>query len=160
MYGKRVISIGAMLACVALVGSGHAVAEQQHQSSSGSDTSMKSGQVQAPGDLQNADATTGAQSANKADKRHENLCEKCHVLRGQVLHSDHDSLLVKDASQKEVRLKLDKSTQLGQVSHPEAATFVEGDRIEAYVTEDGRAWSITTLKQQQSQPGVIGAPGD
>ena len=121
---------------------------------------LKPGSVPAPPDLQNAEHITGGQQPAKADTRPQNLCEGCHVLRGQILQSDQKSLLVKDASQKEVRLKVDEHTKMGQLSHPIAGTFVEGDRIEAYVTPDGRAWSITALKQQQSQPGVVGAPGD
>jgi hypothetical protein len=46
---------------------------------------------------------------------------------------------------------------MGQVD-PKNATFIEGDRIEAYV-KDGRAWSVTQLKQQSNQPGVD-AEGD
>jgi hypothetical protein len=67
---------------------------------------------------------------------------------------------VKDSSQKEIRLKIDQSTDIGTLSQPRTGTFVEGDRIEAYVRPDGVAWSITALKQQQGQPGVAGAPGD
>jgi hypothetical protein len=52
---------------------------------------------------------------------------------------DAKSLLVKDSSQKEVRLKLDESTQMGALGQPRTGTFVEGDRIEAYVKPDGVA---------------------
>lgn len=131
-----------------------ASAQQQAQT-------MKPGSVPAAGDLQNPDATTSdRQTAKAGGQEQKNACENCKVIRGLVLSSDSKSLRIKDSSQKEVSLKLDERTRMGQVSHPEANTFVEGDRIEAYVKPDGVAWSITTLKQQQSQPGVLGAPGD
>ena len=122
---------------------------------------MKPGSVPAAGDLQTPDATTNDRQTAKTDARDQkNACEGCKIVRGLVLSSDSKSLRIKDSSQKEVNLKLDERTRMGQVSHPEANTFVEGDRIEAFVKPDGVAWSITTLKQQQSQPGVLGAPGD
>lgn len=122
---------------------------------------MKPGSVPAAGDLQNPEATTNERQTAKTDARDpKTACEGCKVVRGLVVSSDSKSLRIKDSSQKEVNLKLDERTRMGQVSHPEANTFVEGDRIEAYVKPDGVAWSITTLKQQQSQPGVLGAPGD
>jgi hypothetical protein len=77
-----------------------------------------------------------------------------------VLSSDSKSLVIRDGSQKEVRMQVDQSTRMGNFSQPRAATFMEGDRIEAYVKPDGIAWSIMGMKQQQGQPGVAGAPGD
>jgi hypothetical protein len=78
-----------------------------------------------------------------------------------VLRVNPDGFLVKDAAGgKEVNLKVNQQTQMSEMSNPRAATFVEGDRIEAYVHPDGTIWSIVGLKQQQGQPGVIGAPGD
>jgi hypothetical protein len=122
---------------------------------------MKPGSVPAPGDLQNPDAITGGQQTAKADTRPKNLCEKCNLIRGMVLRVNPDGFLVKDAAGgKEVNLKVNQQTQMSEMSNPRAATFVEGDRIEAYVHPDGTIWSIVGLKQQQGQPGVIGAPGD
>ena len=69
-------------------------------------------------------------------------------------------MVVRDASQKEVRLQVDQSTHMGNFSQPRTGTFTEGDRIEAYVKPDGVAWSIIGMKQQQGQPGIEGAPGD
>lgn len=122
---------------------------------------MKPGSVPAPLDEQTPDLITrdGKQMAN-AEPQLKNACDGCKIVRGLVLSSDSKSLLVKDASQKEVRLKLDQATRMGTLSQPLTGTFVEGDRIEAYVRPDGVAWSITALKQQQGQPGVAGAPGD
>ncbi|HKN87052.1 MAG TPA: hypothetical protein VJV04_09350 [Nitrospiraceae bacterium] len=119
---------------------------------------MKPGSVPAAGDLQNPDATTRPKQTAKAQS--ENVCEGCKVVRGLVLSSDSKSLLVRDSSQNEVRLKVDQSTHMGNFSQPRAATFMEGDRVEAYVKPDGIAWSIIGMKQQQGQPGVAGAPGD
>jgi uncharacterized protein YdeI (BOF family) len=119
---------------------------------------MKPGSVPAAGDLQNPDNTTRAKQTAKAQP--ENACEGCKVVRGLVLRSDSQSLVVRDASEKEVRMQVDQSTHMGNFSQPRAATFMEGDRIEAYVKPDGVAWSIIGMKQQQGQPGVAGAPGD
>ena len=119
---------------------------------------MKPGSVPAAADLQNPDATT--QPKQTAKEQPENVCEGCKVIRGLVLRSDSKSLLVRDSSQNEVKLQVDQKTHMGNFSQPRAGTFMEGDRIEAYVKPDGVAWSITGMKQQQGQPGVAGAPGD
>ena len=119
------------------------------------------GSVSAPKDQQDPEVMTRDGATAKAGaERQKNACEGCHLVRGQVLSSDSTSLLVRDASKKEVRLKVDQSTDLGNFSQPRTGTFVEGDRIEAYVRPDGVAWSIVGMKQQQGQPGVAGAPGD
>jgi hypothetical protein len=97
-------------------------------------------------------------TAGEIGKQPANLCEGCKLIRGKVLQNDHDSLLVRDTSKKEVRMKLDKGTQIGQAD-PKNATFIEGDRIEAMVTPDGHAWSVTLLRHQSNQPGVD-AEGD
>ena len=119
---------------------------------------MRPGSVPAAGDLQGPDSTTRAKQTAKAQP--ENACQGCKVVRGLVLSSDSKSLVIRDASQKEVTMQVDQSTQMGNFSQPRAATFMEGDRIEAYVKPDGVAWSIMGMKQQQGQPGVAGAPGD
>jgi len=119
------------------------------------------GSAAAPKDLQDPENITRDKSSTKASTdQQKNACEGCHLVRGLVLSSDSSSLLVRDSSQKEVRLTIDQSTDIGTLSQPRAGTFMEGDRIEAYVRPDGVAWSITALKQQQGQPGVAGAPGD
>ena len=91
-------------------------------------------------------------------ERQGNACEGCHLVRGKVLRNDFDKLVVRDNKKKEIEMKFDKNTRLGQVD-PKNATFIEGDRIEALVTPDGRIWSATQLKQQSNQPGVD-AEGD
>jgi len=119
---------------------------------------MRPGSVPAAGDLQSPDSTTRPKQTAKAQP--ENACEGCKIVRGLVLSSDSKSLVVRDASQKEVRMQVDQSTHMGNFSQPRTGTFMEGDRIEAYVKPDGVAWSIMGMKQQQGQPGVAGAPGD
>jgi hypothetical protein len=119
---------------------------------------MQPGSVPAAGDLQDPNNTTRGKQTAKAQPQ--DMCEGCKVVRGLVLRADSQSLVVKDSGQSEITLKVDQKTQMGNFSQPRAATFMEGDRIEAYVKPDGVAWSITGMKQQQGQPGVAGAPGD
>ena len=122
---------------------------------------MRPGSVPAPPDEQNPDVITrdGKQTA-KADPQSKATCEGCKVVRGLVLSSDSKSLRIKDSSQKEVNLKVDPSTRMSNLGQPRTGTFIEGDRVEAYVKPDGVAWSITGLKQQKGQSGVDAAPGD
>ena len=121
---------------------------------------MRPGSVPAPPDEQNPDVITrdGKQTA-KADPQSKATCEGCKVVRGLVLSSDSKSLRIKDSSQKEVNLKVDPSTRMSNLGQPRTGTFIEGDRVEAYVKPDGVAWSITGLKQQKGQSGVDAAPG-
>lgn len=122
---------------------------------------LRPGSASAPKDLQDPENITREKSTTKANTdQQKNACEGCHLVRGLVLSSDSTSLLVRDSAKKEIRLKIDQSTDIGTLSQPRTGTFMEGDRIEAYVRPDGVAWSITALKQQQGQPGVAGAPGD
>ena len=122
---------------------------------------MRPGSVPAPPDEQNPDLITrdGKQTA-KADSQSKATCEGCKIVRGLVLSSDSKSLRIKDSSQNEVKLKVDQSTRMNNLSQPRTGTFIEGDRVEAYVKPDGVAWSITGLKQQKGQSGVDAAPGD
>jgi hypothetical protein len=122
---------------------------------------MRPGSVPAPPDEQNPDVITrdGKQTA-KADTQSKAACEGCKIVRGLVLSSDSKSLRIKDSSQNEVKLKVDQSTRINNLGQPRTGTFIEGDRVEAYVKPDGVAWSITGLKQQKGQSGVDAAPGD
>lgn len=74
------------------------------------------------------------------------------------MRNDFDKLVVRDSKKKDIEMKFDKHTRVGQVD-PKNATFIEGDRIEVLVTADGRIWSVTQLRQQSNQPGVD-AEGD
>lgn len=147
---------------------GHAVLQTAQAETRGEQSSAKQrmqqtgpGSVQAPQDLQDPDLTTkdasGGTSARDQDR---NACDECRIVRGLVLRSDEETLIVQDASKQEVSLKFGQKTDMGMLSQPRTGTFVEGDRVEAYVKPDGMIWSITALKQQQGQPGVAGAPGD
>lgn len=122
---------------------------------------MRPGSVPAPPDEQNPDLITrdGKQTA-KGDPQSKATCEGCKIIRGLVLSSDSKSLRIKDSSQNEVKLKVDQSTRMNNLGQPRTGTFIEGDRVEAYVKPDGVAWSITGLKQQKGQSGVDAAPGD
>ena len=89
-------------------------------------------------------------------------CPGCHRVRGRVVQNDKDTLVVKDNKKNEVKMKFDQNLRKGQYlgqTDPKNSTFVEGDRIEAMVTADGRIWSVTQLKQLSNQPGVD-AEGD
>jgi hypothetical protein len=131
---------------------GHKAAAQQQAQR------MQPGSVPAPADHQNPDVLLDDGKTAKAESQQQkDACEGCTRVRGKVVRNDHDTLVIKDKSQKEISLKLDERTRMGQVD-PKNATFIEGDRIEAYV-KDGRAWSVTQLKQQSNQPGVD-AEGD
>jgi uncharacterized protein YdeI (BOF family) len=131
---------------------GHKAAAQQQAQM------MKPGSVPAPPDHQNLDVLLEDGKTAKAEaQQQKDACEGCTRVRGKVVRNDHNSLVIKDKSQTEITLKIDERTQMGQVD-PKNATFIEGDRIEAYV-KDGRAWSVTQLKQLSNQPGVD-AEGD
>jgi len=122
---------------------------------------MKPGAVPAPLDEQNPELITREGKQTAKTDINKNSCEGCKVVRGLVLKSEPHSMTVRDSSQKEIRLKIDQDKlHMGSLSNPRAGTFVEGDRVEAMMTPDGYAWSITALKQQQGQPGILGAPGD
>jgi hypothetical protein len=123
---------------------------------------LRPGSVPAPPDEQNPDLITrdGKQTAKADPQSTATTCEGCKIVRGLVLSSDSKSLRIKDSSQKEVNLTVDQSTRMNNLSQPRTGTFIEGDRIEAYVKPDGVAWSITGLKQQKGQSGVDAAPGD
>ncbi|WP_447976707.1 hypothetical protein [Candidatus Nitrospira bockiana] len=122
---------------------------------------MKPGSAEAPGDLRDPRAIgEGEQTAKAAPPQ--NLCEGCKVIRGQVLQwpplgSEQNWVVLKDESQKEIRLRFDGRTRIGTTNR--SGSFLEGDYVEAYVTPDGYVWSMTLLKQQPGLPGAEGAPG-
>jgi hypothetical protein len=131
---------------------GHKAAAQQQAQM------MTPGSVPAPADHQNPDVVLEDGKTGKAEAQdHKDACEGCTRVRGKVVRNDHSSLVIKDKSQKEISLRIDETTRVGQTD-PKNATFIEGDRVEAYV-KDGHAWSVTQLKQQSNQPGVD-AEGD
>ena len=79
-------------------------------------------------------------------------CEDCRVLQARVLAVDQNTLLVRDRSKTEVKLKLNKDTIVGQ-ENPKYGGYTEGDRIEAYVRPSGEVHSITMLRPTMGRPG-------
>jgi uncharacterized protein YdeI (BOF family) len=61
------------------------------------------------------------------------------TLKGEVLKIDGENYTIKDASGKEVRIHVDKTTKT------EGALKV-GDKVEAHTTADGHATSIKAAK--------------
>ena len=61
------------------------------------------------------------------------------TVKGDLLKIDGDFYVVKDMSGKEVRLHVDKTSQLD-------GTFKAGDKIEAQATDKGHASSIKQAK--------------
>jgi PRC-barrel domain len=95
-------------------------------------------------------------TASQGKRTPPDLCAntQCQVIRGQVLKLEGEgkSLVVKDASGKEVRLVVDQKTQRGQVGIRDEE-FKVGDTIEAYVTPKGHAESINLIRGQGGRPG-------
>lgn len=61
------------------------------------------------------------------------------MVKGDLLKIDGRYYVVKDMAGKEIRLHVDKTSQLG-------GTFKAGDRIEAQATDKGHASSIKQVK--------------
>lgn len=61
------------------------------------------------------------------------------TVKGDLLKIDGEYYVVKDATGKEVRLHVDKTSQLD-------GTFKAGDKIEAQATDTGHALSIKQAK--------------
>ena len=76
---------------------------------------------------------------------------KGEVVRGKIVKIEKELYTVKDRSGKEVRLHVDRDTQKGNVNLKDEF-FKEGDRIEAYVTPNGHAHSISILRAQPNSP--------
>ena len=83
---------------------------------------------------------------------------KGEVVRGRVLKIDGQMYLIKERSGKEVQLRVDKQTQKGQVNLKDEP-FKIGDRVEAYMTPDGHAFSISLTRGQGGIPGDPDAGG-
>jgi hypothetical protein len=100
----------------------------------------------APPDLRGEEAgiaSVGAASPMPADIS----CQDCSVLRGQVQQVEGELLVLKDSvSQQEVRLHVDKETQQGQAPIHTGCAFRPGDSVEAYVTPQGHALTISMIR--------------
>ena len=62
------------------------------------------------------------------------------IVEGDVLKIEGEFYTVHDTAGHEVRLHIDKTTQL-------EGTFKVGDKVEAYVTDKGHARSLYHIKQ-------------
>ena len=62
------------------------------------------------------------------------------IVEGDVLKIEGEFYTVHDTAGHEVRLHVDKTTQL-------EGTFKAGDKVEAYVTDKGHARSLYHIKQ-------------
>jgi exosome complex RNA-binding protein Csl4 len=76
------------------------------------------------------------------------------TVAGDVLKIEGDYYVVKDMAGKEIRMHVDKTTEL-------EGSFKAGDKIEAQVTEKGHALSITKpLVADAQTPGPLTVTGD
>jgi hypothetical protein len=112
----------------------------------------------APPDLRGEMPAESKQQA-KADTSTSRECKDCKLIRGRVLKVEEDNtLIVRDRSKQETRIHLDKTTMIGQRNMKDEP-FKEGDRIEAYVTPQGHAHSISLMRGQGGIPGDPDAGG-
>ena len=94
--------------------------------------------------------------ATAADKVAETtpITSGLQTVQGDVLKIEGDSYVVKDMNGKEIPLHVDKTTKL-------EGSFKAGDKIEAQVTEEGHALSITKPLVADAQiPGPQTVKGD
>ena len=83
------------------------------------------------------------------------------VVRGRIKKIEGaagDSFLVKDSGGKEIRMRVDGQT-MKATSNTRDESFKEGDKIEAYVTPDGHAFSISLMRPQGAMPNDPEAGG-
>jgi hypothetical protein len=100
-----------------------------------------------------APADLGAEEHQRTDSQSRGASKdvKGEVLRGKIVKIENEFYTVKDRGGHEVRLHVDKSTQMGNINLKDEF-FKEGDRIEAYVTPTGHAHSISVLRPQPNSP--------
>lgn len=74
-------------------------------------------------------------------------CPTCSVVRGQVQEVEGEFLVLKDSmSKQEVRLHVDQETQPGQAPVRKEGEFRPGDSVEAYVTPEGHALTLSMIR--------------
>jgi len=118
----------------------------------------------APGDLrdeeqQKSGSAEGQRPGGGTDRRMEAMRDvQGDIIRGRVMQVLGENLLVKEKSGKEINIHMDRRTKKGEVNLKDEP-FKEGDRIEAYVTPDGHAFSITLMRAQGGIPGDPDAGG-
>ena len=104
-------------------------------------------QVIAPEELRGEDV--GKRGATSPTTKTEDV--KGEVVRGKLVKIENEVYIVKDRAGKEVRLHVDKDTHMGNVNLKDEY-FKEGDRVEAYVTPTGHAYSLSILRAQPNSP--------
>jgi len=106
-------------------------------------------QAKAPIDLRQE----SAQRQGGGEKPSETTTDvKGSIVRGSIQKISGDSFLVKDLfSGDDVRMRVDKQTKKATANIRDES-FKEGDRVEAYVTRDGHAFSISLLRSQSGMP--------
>jgi sporulation protein YlmC with PRC-barrel domain len=121
-------------------------------------------QAKAPADLQEEhgqkETTSASQgSGSGMDRRMQAMRDvKGDIIRGRVTKIDGETLMVKEKSGKEINIHVDGKTMKGAVNLKDDA-FKIGDRVEAYVTPDGHAFSISLMQFQGGIPGDPDAGG-
>jgi hypothetical protein len=141
-------------------GTGEGAPEMKDKTPSAQALKKSTESATAPADLRGEDAPPAAkqQQQAKADTSTSKECRDCQVVRGRVLKVDGESLVVRDRSKKETRIHIDKKTMIGQRNMKDEP-FKEGDRVEAYVTPQGHAHSISLMRAQGGIPGDPDAGG-
>lgn len=116
----------------------------------------------APGDLRDEEPQKSASAEGQGegtDRRMEAMRDvQGDIIRGRVMQVLGENLLVKEKSGKEINIHMDRRTKKGEVNLKDEP-FKEGDKIEAYVTPDGHAFSITLMRAQGGIPGDPDAGG-
>ena len=78
------------------------------------------------------------QAAHAVDEEGASRLQKAKVITGDLVNIDYGDYIVKDKDGNEVRVHMDKKTQvMGQIT--------KGDRVEAKVDEQNHALSIRSL---------------
>lgn len=111
-------------------------------------------------DMQSAKAPAAlrddhSSTSGSVDKsRHADKDIKGTLVRGNIKKFDtgRGEMLVRDLfSGKDVRMHVDKQTKMA-TSNIRDESFKEGDRVEAYITPDGHAFSLSMLRGQSGMP--------
>lgn len=114
--------------------------------------------AKAPADLRDEQSQKDSTSTGM-DRRMQAMRDvKGDIIRGRVTKIEGESLMVKEKSGKEINIHVDGKTMKGTVNLKDEA-FKIGDKVEAYVTPDGHAFSISLMQFQGGIPGDPDAGG-
>src|SRR6185295_9875019 len=100
-------------------------------------------------------------SGSEDKSRHAAKDVKGTLVRGNIkkFDSGRGEMLVRDLfSGKDVRMQVDRKTKMA-TSNIKDESFKEGDRVEAYITPDGHAFSLSMLRGQTGMPDDPDAGG-